>query len=169
MVFLLTQLCSNFKNALKAGCNCSASFCGSTAIILLKENPMLIIFDFTFMRVKWQIDMDNSEIALVLQITCFGTEMNEGVNIKARQEFLYVCDPLCRNDWFWCSSEGGGSWKITCMPGSAPGLWNQRWVRVHLGPGKSFPTTPVSRTNVFSYPGIILRGKNLIWLVLKHI
>lgn len=72
---------------------------------------MLIIFDFAFMRVKWQIDMDNSEIALVLQITCFGTEMNEDVNIKIRQEFLYVCDPLCRNDWFWCSSEGGGGWK----------------------------------------------------------
>lgn len=57
---------------LKAGCNYSASFCGSAAIILLKESLVLIIFDFAYMRVKsLQIDMDNSEMALALQITCF--------------------------------------------------------------------------------------------------
>lgn len=39
------------------------------------------MFDFAFIRVKWQIDIDNSEMALALQIMCFSTEMTEGVNL----------------------------------------------------------------------------------------
>lgn len=151
---------------LKAGCNYGASFGGSAAIILLKENLVLIIFDFACMRVKsLQIDMDNSEMALVLQITCFV--------LKWLRVLIYY-KKVCRNFYvrvthyveatvFWCSSEGENeNVYVTCLVLSQGCGIKDGWVYA-WGGGERASLLPLSQEEPVCFPCVESFWEVKIW------
>lgn len=57
-----------------------------------ERKSVSVVLDFAFVRVKsWQIDRDNSKVALALQISCFDIEMIGGVPSVTLNAGAFMC------------------------------------------------------------------------------